>query len=87
LVQTGNSYISKSQLLHQQQFSAGELLAKKKGERYKCDECGLVVLVEDICGCEDCDVICCGAPMKQFKEKSASKAKPKPKAKAAKPKK
>ena len=60
---------------------------KKKGERYKCDECGLVVLVEDVCGCEDCDVICCGAPMKQVKaEKSVPKTKAKPKAKAAKSK-
>jgi hypothetical protein len=68
---------------------AGDFLVKKKGERYRCDECGLVVLVEDVCGCEDCDVICCGAPMKQVKaEKSApkTKAKPKPKAKAAKSK-
>jgi hypothetical protein len=64
-------------------------LVKKKGERYKCDECGLVVLVEDVCGCEDCDVICCGAPMKQVKAKESApkaKAKPKPKAKAAKSK-
>jgi hypothetical protein len=53
-------------------------LAKKKGEKYKCDECGLVVLVEDVCGCEDCDVVCCGVPMKQVKEE-----KPKPEAKHA----
>jgi len=56
-----------------------EFLAKKKGEKYKCDECGLVVLVEDVCGCEDCDVVCCGAPMKQVKEEKP-KAKPAPKA-------
>jgi hypothetical protein len=54
-------------------------LAKKKGEKYKCDECGMGVLVEDVCGCEDCDIVCCSAPMKQVKEE-----KPKP---AAKPKK
>jgi hypothetical protein len=69
-------------------FSAGDFLAKKKGERYKCEECGLVVLVEDVCGCEDCDVICCGAPMQQVKaEKPAAKAKPKAKAKRVKAKK
>jgi hypothetical protein len=57
------------------------LLAKKKGEKYKCDECGLVVLVEDVCGCEDCDVVCCGVPMIQVKEeKPKPKAKPVPKA-------
>jgi len=63
-------------------------LAKKKGERYKCDQCGLVVLVEDVCGCEDCDVVCCGVPMKPVKEeKKAAKAKSKAKAKPAKTKK
>jgi hypothetical protein len=55
-------------------------LAKKKGEKYKCDECGMVVVVEDVCGCDECDIVCCGAPMKQIKEE-------KPKPKAAKPKK
>jgi hypothetical protein len=60
-------------------------LAKKKGEKYKCEDCGLVILVEDTCGCDDCDIVCCGAPMKQVKEE---KPKPKPKVKAAvKPKK
>lgn len=53
-------------------------MAKKKGEKYRCEECGFVVLVEDVCGCEDCDVICCGAPMKQVKEE-----KPKTKKKSA----
>ncbi len=53
-------------------------MAKKKGEKYKCDECGLVVVVEDVCGCEDCDVVCCGTPMKPVKG-----AEPKPKAKSA----
>jgi hypothetical protein len=27
-------------------FLEGDFLAKKKGEQYKCDECGLVVLIE-----------------------------------------
>jgi hypothetical protein len=59
-------------------------LAKMKGERYKCDACGLVVLVEDVCGCNDCDIVCCAAPMKKVE---ASKPKTKPKAKTVKPKK
>ncbi len=63
-------------------------MAKKKGERYKCEQCGLVVLVEDVCGCDDCDVVCCGAPMKSVKEeKKAVAAKPKAKTKATKAKK
>jgi hypothetical protein len=58
-------------------------LANKKGEKFKCEECGLIVLIEDPCGCEPCDLICCGEQMKPVK---AAKAKPKPKGKA-KPKK
>ncbi|MCW4046943.1 MAG: hypothetical protein NWE99_05200 [Candidatus Bathyarchaeota archaeon] len=52
-------------------------MAKKKGEKYKCEECGLIILVEDPCGCEECDIICCGEPMKPVK---VSEAKPKAKA-------
>jgi hypothetical protein len=68
-------------------------LAKKKGEKYKCEECGLVVLVEDVCGCSDCDLICCDVPMKPVKETKAqtkskapekAKAKPKPAKKVSK---
>ncbi|MCW4019525.1 MAG: desulforedoxin [Candidatus Bathyarchaeota archaeon] len=42
-------------------------MVKKKGEQYKCEECGLVVLVEDPCGCESCELICCNEPMKLVK--------------------
>ena len=60
-------------------------MASKKGEKYKCEECGLVVVVEDPCGCEAVELICCEAPMKPVKAaKDKPKAKPKPKAKAAK---
>jgi len=48
----------------------------KKGDRYKCDECGLVVVVDDSCGCSECDLICCGEQMKPVK---ATKEKPKTK--------
>ena len=51
----------------------------KKGEKYKCEDCGLVVVVEDPCGCEPIELVCCGAPMKPAKE--ASKEKPKAKKK------
>lgn len=36
-----------------------------KGDRYKCEKCGMVILVEDACGCSTCDLICCDAPMKK----------------------
>lgn len=43
-------------------------MAKKKGEQYKCDECGLVVLIENPCECDEtCELICCEEPMKPVK--------------------
>ena len=60
-----------------------KILASKKGEKYKCEECGLVVVVEDPCGCEVVELMCCEAPMKRVKAatKAKPKAKPKPKKK------
>ena len=46
----------------------------KKGDKYECSTCGVVMVVEDPCGCSECDVICCGAPMKPVK--TATKAAP-----------
>ena len=47
--------------------------AKKKmakGASYVCQVCGLVVSVDEVCGCVDvCDIICCGQPMKERKRK------------------
>jgi hypothetical protein len=65
-----------------------ELLASKKGEKYQCDECGLVVVVEDPCGCETVELMCCEAPMKPVKVpiKTKPKVKPKTATKKAKPK-
>jgi len=45
-------------------------MVKKKGERYKCEDCGLVILVEDPCGCESCEIVCCGEPMSKHKRNS-----------------
>jgi hypothetical protein len=37
----------------------------KKGTRYACNECGLVVTVHEPCGCVEAhDLVCCGEPMK-----------------------
>ena len=57
-------------------------MAKKKGEKYKCEECGLIVVVEDPCGCEAVELLCCKVPMKPVK--AVAKAKPKAKAKTKK---
>jgi hypothetical protein len=48
--------------------------AKKKmakGASYACEVCGLVVSVDEVCGCVDyCDIVCCGRPMKERKVKA-----------------
>lgn len=39
-----------------------------KGSKYECEVCGLVVSVNETCGCvETCDIICCGEQMKTKK--------------------
>jgi hypothetical protein len=47
--------------------------AKKKmakGDSYVCRVCGLVVSVDEVCGCVDvCDIVCCGKPMQEGKSK------------------
>jgi predicted ATP-dependent serine protease len=35
----------------------------KTADRYVCDECGLVVSVEEPCTCDDCGIVCCDVPM------------------------
>ncbi len=40
----------------------------KKGDKYTCGVCGMVVSVDKVCGCVDvCDLICCGQQMKSKK--------------------
>jgi hypothetical protein len=58
-------------------------LASKKGDKYKCEDCGLVLLVEEPCGCEPVEIVCCGKPMKPVMKTQKAK----PKASSAKPKK
>lgn len=45
--------------------TAKKTAKSKKASRYSCMSCGLVVTVDNICGCVDaCDIICCGEDMK-----------------------
>jgi len=38
----------------------------KAGDKYKCQACGLVVTVDEACGCvQACDILCCGTSMKK----------------------
>ena len=52
----------------------GEKVARK-GTKYKCDECGVVMVVDEPCACVPCDLICCGVPMKEVKPKAKAKTK------------
>jgi len=37
----------------------------KKGTKYACSVCGMIVSVDTVCGCAGvCDLICCGKEMK-----------------------
>jgi hypothetical protein len=41
----------------------------RKGARYECSVCGIVVTVDEVCGCVDvCDIICCGKQMRPKKK-------------------
>jgi hypothetical protein len=39
--------------------------ASRVGTRYACSDCGLVVTVDQDCGCAMVDLVCCGLPMKK----------------------
>jgi len=57
----------------------------KKGDLYGCEVCGLVVSVDDPCGCSTCELICCDVPMtkKAGKAKTTKKKKTASKARGA----
>ncbi len=50
----------------------------KKGDVLSCDVCGLVVVVDEACGCAATEILCCKKPMAKgkaaAKKKSAAKA-------------
>ncbi len=47
----------------------------RKGDSYSCQSCGLVVSVDEDCGCvEACEIMCCDMPMKRTRKSRASAA-------------
>jgi hypothetical protein len=50
----------------------------KKGDYLNCEVCGLVVVVDEACGCAAAEILCCKKPM--TKGKPAVKKKPAAKA-------
>jgi hypothetical protein len=55
----------------------------KKGDRMGCNVCGLVVSVDEACGCETAEIICCDKPMVKKRAAAAKKPQAKAPAKAA----
>jgi hypothetical protein len=75
----------------QQAKEDGSMAKVKKGDSLSCKECGLVVTVDEACGCATADLImCCDKPMARGKaaatqaKKKAGAKKPAAKAKPAK---
>jgi hypothetical protein len=44
-----------------------------KGDKLYCDACGIVVTVDEPCGCAVMDIVCCGKAMKPKKAKAKAK--------------
>jgi hypothetical protein len=44
-----------------------------KGDRLYCEECGIIVTVDEPCDCVVCDIICCGEVMKPKAAKAMAK--------------
>jgi hypothetical protein len=57
----------------------------KTGDVLSCEVCGLVVIVDEECGCAVAEIICCEEPMMNkgpiVRKKATAAAKPKKKAK------
>ncbi len=48
----------------QKRKSTMKIKKMRRGTKYTCRECGLVVAVDEVCGCIDvCDLMCCGTQM------------------------
>jgi len=45
----------------------------KKVMQYVCDSCGMILVVEEACSCDCCDIICCGQDMKVLNSCSKTK--------------
>lgn len=43
----------------------------KTGDNYRCEVCGLSLVVDEPCGCTACEVVCCGKPMKKSGSRNA----------------
>jgi len=39
------------------------MVKEQKDAKYKCEECGVVIAVDEPCGRDPSDLVCCGVPM------------------------
>ena len=46
-----------------------------KGDLYECRDCGLIAMIEEPCGCQTINLICCGNRMRYSGRKRATKKK------------
>ena len=61
----------KTQSTKQKAATKGKM---SKNDSYACELCGLVVLVDEECGCVEAhEIICCGEPMKKTTRARATK--------------
>ncbi|MCG2720528.1 MAG: hypothetical protein L6290_00720 [Thermodesulfovibrionales bacterium] len=48
--------------------SAKKKQGLKKGTKFSCEVCGLIISVDEVCGCvETCDILCCSEQMTKKK--------------------
>jgi sec-independent protein translocase protein TatB len=57
----------------------------KKGDSLSCEVCGLVVVVDEACGCAAAEILCCDQPMTKGKPAAKKKLAAKTAAAPAKP--
>jgi hypothetical protein len=51
------------------------MVKQNKGIKHKCEECGVVVVVDEPCECEPCELVCCGAPRVEVATKAKTQKK------------
>jgi hypothetical protein len=48
------------------------MVKEQKDAKYKCEKCGVVIAVDEPCGCEPCDLVCYGVPMVEMAPRAPS---------------
>ena len=51
----------------------GDEALVKRGDKFRCMDCGIIIEISELCDCEMCDLICCDLPMVFVKEEEPRK--------------